>query len=1151
VANLFDLASICSYLYNPGNTTDLPTDAGGWTVLRNIYPNPKTNNADGFYAEAFKNVQTGEIVIAIRGTVPSLPEGQNLLEDLQLARQGDSKQAQALNAVAEEAIAFAKQVEAANPGATITLTGHSLGGYAAEAALVRLTEGGASNVSAVTFNAPGLPAWFLGNASPSSFDCYNFNTWGDIVHTAGGIQIGQSTTLDVGPSPAQEMLDYAKGFAVGDVVGVGAGEAAGIGYLAYKDWFTAAHTIGNFVGTNSYTNQPGIFSANANSLGAETAQEFFADGQQIPQPPQLTTNPDGAISLSDGAGDVVGLQYVNGNLQTSLMAGSGLGVSDLSGLESELQADGSTIVPPDLLNAGVVSLAGGSSLFGTLSSGLGGDTSAVVGSEAPDGSSGLPGQLYVPDSTSANRYECNIPVSGSVSEVIDSNGFGTVWVNSTLGYGQLTGGSPVQGTPDTWKDSNGTQYVFSGSPNSDIGTLTISGGLLGSDPANSVTIQNFNLAAAATSAGGFLGIQLGYAISLAAGTGASSGSSATFPAGSEQSYTLSVDAPNAQAETITVTLSGASPSDFDLDIGDECEQLNSNTFTVTLPAGERNVSFGLIDVTATDGTSDIAGGATLTLTASVTNPADSNGSPIKSSPLSITYTPEPQNTAAGPQGGDPIAGKYDSVTGITTYQGDGGDDFISAGQGPNRILAHNSGGDSIVGGSGRNTIDGGSGNDAIGVNGMPDLVLLVERFNARNDVTGADLIRTQGTDSRTTDANAITFRSLPLGICFVRAIAALLLGLATVVFPLCSAVQAANLAPCIRKYVRFDGSEPLQFDRVTGLPGTRLYIHASYPKSCNSSTSSCAGGHAYLLPGDTVAIGKTCGHWTYMQYIGVSRITKGWVDGSRLNFLKKVGTGEGTPLFTLTRGRGKPVCEAYLQRLNVTQSNYCTMPESDAIPGFSVLHRVPLRASTMVKMSGRVFEWWEHPDPHLNGSWNGTLRAVGTVMEAWRYNPPIDVNNDGRPDNIIVWQGYGLQDGVTFCGEPFTRFYNWGYRPRRLPLIMSSRSHIDAEETALVFGRPGRGLNRGRRLALGEMPFKPVGHFITPFKYRGVTYFSTFFDVTGDYRGLRKNQPKLANVLGVLLRRDHNTREVCEYKMAGSDYPPENAQPSGLISAQE
>jgi hypothetical protein len=726
-ADLYDLSFISSWIYrgdisSPAGQSALPA---GWIVRRT-----ETDPLVGFQAAELENTSTHEIVIAVRGT----DDIQNLLEDFTLGY--TSQLLPILNAVANDAIAFARQVAQANPGATITLTGHSLGGYAAEAALVSLTEAGYSNVSGVTFNAPGLPGWFLGASDPASFDCYNFNTQGDVIHLFGGVQIGKSTSLAVGPSASQEWSDYAGAFDAAYPFGARGAVENGVQSSLLQDWYQA-HRITNFVGGD------GIFSTNAN-FGSETAQQFFANNQQIPPSPQLSVSSDGTISLGDTAGDLLSVQGIDGNLQASLTPGSGLGVSDLSGLQSELQADGPAVVPQDLLNGEGTSLSGGSSLSGTVTADSAGETSAVIGNGALGGSSGLPGQIYVPGSTSDSRYECNIPVSGSVSEVIDSNGFGTVWVNSTLGYGQLTGGSPVQGTPDTWKDSNGTQYVFSGSPNSDIGTLTISGGLLGSDPANSVTIQNFNLAAAATSAGGFLGIQLGYAISLAAGTGASSGSSATFPAGSEQSYTLSVDAPGAQAETITVTLSGASPSDFDLDIGDECEQLNSNTFTITLPAGETSVSFGLIDVTQNDGTSDIAGGATLTLTASVTNPTDPNGSPIKSSPLSITYTPASQDTATGPQGGDPIPGQYDSVTGITTYKGDGGDDYISAGQGPNRILAQNSGSDSIVGGSGRNTIDGGSGNDVIDLNGSNDLVSLGTGYNTLNGGTGQDSIYAHG-----------------------------------------------------------------------------------------------------------------------------------------------------------------------------------------------------------------------------------------------------------------------------------------------------------------------------------------------------------------------------------------------------------------------
>ena len=68
--------------------------------------------------------------------------------------------------------------------------------------------------------------------------------------------------------------------------------------------------------------------------------------------------------------------------------------------------------------------------------------------------------------------------------------------------------------------------------------------------------------------------------------------------------------PDPSAQTITLTLPGASASDFEVQVGNTFEQLNSNrTFAVTLAAGATGVSFGLIDVMQNHSTSDIAGGA--------------------------------------------------------------------------------------------------------------------------------------------------------------------------------------------------------------------------------------------------------------------------------------------------------------------------------------------------------------------------------------------------------------------------------------------------------------------------------------------------------------------------------------------------------------
>jgi hypothetical protein len=47
--------------------------------------------------------------------------------------------------------------------------------------------------------------------------------------------------------------------------------------------------------------------------------------------------------------------------------------------------------------------------------------------------------------------------------------------------------------------------------------------------------------------------------------------------------------------------------------------------------------------------------------------------------------------------------------------------------------------------------------------------------------------------------------------------------------------------------------------------------------------------------------------------------------------------------FHLTKGHGVQVCEAFLQRLNVTVYDdppYCGRPETDAVPGFKLLDRI-------------------------------------------------------------------------------------------------------------------------------------------------------------------------------------------------------------------
>ena len=94
----------------------------GWSVV-SIVPQ---DNSTGFEASAYRNSLTNEIVISYAGTNPNdgiLPLGPDNQTNIGLATGVGSDQL-------HQAAQYYLQVQAANPSATITFTGHSLGGAA-------------------------------------------------------------------------------------------------------------------------------------------------------------------------------------------------------------------------------------------------------------------------------------------------------------------------------------------------------------------------------------------------------------------------------------------------------------------------------------------------------------------------------------------------------------------------------------------------------------------------------------------------------------------------------------------------------------------------------------------------------------------------------------------------------------------------------------------------------------------------------------------------------------------------------------------------------------------------------------------------------------------------------------------------------------
>ena len=263
--------------------------------------------------------------------------------------------------------------------------------------------------------------------------------------------------------------------------------------------------------------------------------------------------------------------------------------------------------------------------------------------------------------------------------------------------------------------------------------------------------------------------------------------------------------------------------------------------------------------------------------------------------------------------------------------------------------------------------------------------------------------------------------------------------------------------------------------------------------------------------------------------------------------------------FQLTKGAGTPVCDAYLERLNTTKYEeppYCGRPENDAIKGFAKLNRVPLSAAgvhdlypiiwTFMKTANqRNLDWTDmNLQQRLTQKGQFRLTAEGTKLlqmdldkgwaGMWRYTPDIDIDNDGTPDVIEIWNGISLPTGVggRLCGESMTDIRP-GLTSLRQPqiafVITGSNDRLDVAKTRKIFEHPAREYH----LASGNISsdFRPIGNSLGIFKYQDMYYFDTFFDDWGDFENKRKNDKDTMNSLAVFLHKDGKTSQVCEYLM--------------------
>jgi hypothetical protein len=354
---------------------------------------------------------------------------------------------------------------------------------------------------------------------------------------------------------------------------------------------------------------------------------------------------------------------------------------------------------------------------------------------------------------------------------------------------------------------------------------------------------------------------------------------------------------------------------------------------------------------------------------------------------------------------------------------------------------------------------------------------------------------------------------------------------------------AEGTAECVRQRPSFDGTRDLSYVQVGG--EGRTYIHPTHPLLCSSPDVGSCKGKAYLLPHDTVAVGSVCGSYSFIQYIGEARITYGWVESGRLT--EERPSASPAPIdsapdapethfrFKLSKGRGVPVCEAYLQRLNQTvykSPPHCDRPESDSVPGFAKLRRVPLPIGDVNRLLLQV-DNFSHPlTPTPEKSWviqpDGTKKlepswsplSAEMDLHIWQYEPAIDIDNDGHPANLVVWRTDAPPGPV--CGEENGR--GVVMRSDQFPYFLTpGNAAIDVARTKATFERPP-----GAVPDPNHRGFNPIGLEVGIFEYRSRYYFDTFYTGGTDLQG----QTVSEDTLSVFQRLNGHTLELCLYDVS-------------------
>lgn len=208
-------------------------------------------DAKGFYGQAYVNSQTGEVIIADRGTIGNV---QNLISDAQIAVTAFNGAQSIADNFATAALAAA-QTQLSLSGVTVSViytTGHSLGGAESQGQAAMLSVAtnpdGTSlvpsgvKITNVSIDAPGI-AGLSTSGNSNNYTSYNFSAQGDLVNLAGGNNLAGTTSVSLAIGPSM--------WATGGMVGLGTAMQAVPGVGAVLGGATIAAGLSNALDAHS------------------------------------------------------------------------------------------------------------------------------------------------------------------------------------------------------------------------------------------------------------------------------------------------------------------------------------------------------------------------------------------------------------------------------------------------------------------------------------------------------------------------------------------------------------------------------------------------------------------------------------------------------------------------------------------------------------------------------------------------------------------------------------------------------------------------------------------------------------------------------------------------------------------------------------